>query len=41
MHGLVALLTEVIGYMTSNRWQSFLAAAAALIAIWIILMLTR
>jgi hypothetical protein len=41
MHALLAVLTEAISYMTSNRWQTFIAATAALLAIWVILMLTR
>jgi hypothetical protein len=41
MHALLAVLTEAISYMTSNRWQTFIAAAAALLTIWVILMLTR
>jgi hypothetical protein len=41
MHGLMVLLTEVISYVAIKRWQAFVATAVALLAIWVILILTR
>jgi hypothetical protein len=41
MHGLLDLFAEAISYVIPKLYQTFAATVAALLSIWLILMLTR